>query len=115
MAIGDRTPTELTAPTALTTSAATYFTNGGASFRTQMSGIWLCNTGASTRNIALYKNGLVAANQFGNSIQLLANASVFIPLTGAPLVFTGTQTFGAKQDVGTDVNILCVGIVEQIA
>jgi hypothetical protein len=114
MALGDRTPTELTAPGALTASAATYFTNTSSSFRTQMTGIWLCNTGSSTRNITLYKNGTATGNQISNSIQLAANSSVIIDLAGKALVFTGTQTFSAKQDTGTDCNIATYGVVEQI-
>jgi hypothetical protein len=115
MAINDRTPTELIAPSALGITAANQFTNAGANFRTQMTGIWLCNTGASSRVVSLFKNGLVTANQIGGSITLAAGASVIIGLVGNPLVFTGTQVLGAKQDVGTDVNIVAYGIVEQIA
>jgi hypothetical protein len=115
MAIGDRTPTELIVPTALGITAVSVFANAAANFRTQMTGIWLCNTGATARVVSLFKNGTVAANQIGGSISLAAGASVIIGLDGKPLVFTGTQLLAAKQDLGTDVNIAAYGIVEQIA
>lgn len=112
MAIGDRIPTELTAPTALSATATAVFTNASASFRTQATQIFLCNTGATQRTVTLFKNGLVAANQIANSITLPANTSTIID---TKLVLTGTQIIGAKQDVGTDVNIAIYGVVEQIA
>lgn len=111
MALGDRTPTEL-CQSALTASASTYFTNAGASYRTQMTQIFIVNTSASQRIVTLYKNGTGANNQIANSITLPANTSTIID---TKLVFTGTQTFSAKQDTGTDVTITCEGIVEQIA
>lgn len=110
--LGDRIPTELF-QSAITASAATYFTNGGASYRTQMTGLFITNTGASSRDVTLYKNGTAASNQLPK-ITLPAGASTIIDLVGKPLVFTGTQTFSAKQDTGTDVTITAVGIVEQI-
>ena len=112
MAIGDRIPTELTAPTALGTSATSVFTNGGASYRTQTTQIYLCNTGSSQRTITIYKNGTATTNQILNSIILPANTSTILSNV---LVTTGTQIIAAKQDVGTDVNIAIYGIVEQIA
>ena len=113
MAIGDRIPTEL-CQTLLSTSATNYFTNTSTN-RTQLTGIFLVNTGSTQRTITLYKNGLNPVNQMSNSIVLSGNASAWLPLSGMPFVFTGTQTFGAKQDVGTDVTMTAVGIVEQIA
>lgn len=113
MAIGDRIPTEL-CQTLLSTTATNYFTNTSTN-RTQLTGIFAVNTGATQRTVTLYKNGLSAVNQIANSIVLPANSSSWLPLGGMSLVFTGTQTFGAKQDVGTDVTITAVGIVEQIA
>lgn len=112
MTIGDRIPTELTVPTALSTTATAVFTNGGASYRTQATQIFLCNTGATQRIVTLFKNGTAATNQIANSITLPANNSAIID---TKLVLTGTQTIGAKQDVGTDVNIAIYGVVEQIA
>lgn len=114
MAIGDRTPTELIAPTALSTAATARFTNAAAN-RTQMTGIWLCNTGATKRTVTLYKNGTAAGNQIANSITLDPNSSTLIDLSGKALVFTGTQTLAANQDIGADVNIAAYGIIEQIA
>lgn len=108
--LNDRIPTEL-CQSAITASAATYFTNASASYRTQMSQIFLCNTGASSRIVTLYKNGVAVNNQIANSITLPANTSTIID---TKLVFTGTQTFSAKQDVGTDVTITACGVVEQI-
>lgn len=110
MAIGDIIPTELV-QTALTATAANYITNV-ATNRTQILQIWLCNTGATQRTVTLYKNGLGAVNQIGNSIVLPANGSAIID---TKLVSTGTQTFGAKQDTGTDISMTVCGIVEQIA
>ena len=112
MAIGDRTPTELTPPTALSTIATAVFTNTSASYRTQATQIFLCNTGASQRIVTLYKNGVTVAEQIANSITLPANTSTIID---TKLVLTGTQTIGAKQDVGTDVNVAIYGVIEQIA
>lgn len=111
MAIGDRIPTEIVAPTPLTATAATYFTNVNTN-RVQVLEIWLCNTGASSRIVTLFKNGLASGNQIANSITLPPNTATQIP---AHLVFTGAQTLGAKQNTGTDVNIAVYGIVEQIA
>ncbi len=113
MAIGDRIPTELF-QSAITASPATYFTNS-ASNRTQLTGLFVVNTGASQRTVTLYKNGTGASNQIANAIVLPANTSAIIDLVGKPLVFTGTQTFSAKQDTGTDVSITAVGVIEQIA
>ncbi|QNK54572.1 hypothetical protein [Paenibacillus sp. PAMC21692] len=114
MAIGDRTPTELIAPTALSATATVRYTNT-ASNRTQMTALVLSNTGSSTRVVTIYKNGTAATNQILSSITLEAGASVIIDLVGKALVFTGTQTLAAKQDTGTDVNIYATGVVEQIA
>lgn len=112
MAIGDRIETELLAPTALSATATTVFTNSGASYRTVATTISLANTGAATRTVALYKNGTVAANTWLCGIEVPAGKSVEIPITK---VFTGTQTLAAKQDIGTDVYITMDGVVEQIA
>lgn len=111
MAIGDRIPTELTAPTALSTTATSVFTNNAVN-RTQASQIFLCNTGASQRIVTLYKNGTAASNQILNSITLPANSSTVID---TKLVATGTQVIAAKQDAGADVNIAIYGVVEQIS
>lgn len=114
MAIGDRIPTELIVPTVLSDTATTRFTNPGTTYRTQMPAITLSNTGSSTRTITIYKNGTATTNQILSSIQLGPGASTIIDF-GAPLIFTGTQTLAAKQDVGTDVNIYSTGVVEQIS
>jgi len=111
MAVNDRIPTEL-AQSMLTASAATYFTNTSASYRTQILQVCLVNTSASSRVVTLYKNGTAALNQIANAITLAANTSLILDLK---LVATGTQTFGAKQDTGTDVAMTVSGIVEQIA
>lgn len=113
--VGDRIPTEIIAPSALSTAATAKFTNTSASFRTQITGIWLCNTGGNDRIVSLYKNGTASGNLLANAIILPANGSLFIDLAGKALVFTGTQTLAAKQDAGTDVNIAAYGVVEQIA
>jgi len=112
MAIGDRIPTELIQPTVLTTTATTVYTNTGVSYRTQATKLYLCNTGASQRVITVFKNGLTVGNQILNSVTLPANTSTILDVS---LVLTGSQTIGAKQDAGTDVNIALYGIVEQIA
>jgi hypothetical protein len=112
MAIGDRIPTELVAPTALSTTATAVFTNAGTGYRTQATQMFLCNTGATQRTITLYKNGTATTNEIANSIVIPANGSIILD---TKIVLTGTQTLGAKQDVGTDVNIAVYGIVEQIA
>jgi len=113
MSLGDRIPTELF-QSAITASAVTYFTNTSSSYRTQMTGLFIANTGSTARVVTLYKNGTGAANQIVNSLSLEANTSAIIDLSGKPLIFTGTQTFGAKQDTGTDVSITATGIIEQI-
>ncbi|MNP32511.1 hypothetical protein D3C76_1256950 [compost metagenome] len=113
MAIGDRTPTELIAPSALSTTATAKYTND-ASNLTQLTGLWISNTSAAQRTVTLYKNGTAATNQIA-AIVLAAGASAFIDLAGKALVFTGTQTLAAKQDTGTDCNIAAYGIIEQIA
>jgi len=110
MTIGDRIPTELCLTT-LSATVTTIYTNTSASYRTQATEIFLCNTGSSQRVITLYKNGTAITNQILNSITLPANTSTIIDTR---LVCTGTQTISAKQDTGTDVNIAIYGIVEQI-
>lgn len=112
MAIGDRIPKELIAPSALSNAATTKFTNQSASYRTQLTQIFLCNTSSSQRVVTLYKNGTGTTNQIANSITLPANTSTIID---TKLIFTGTQTLAAKQDTGADVNIAAYGIEEQIA
>lgn len=111
MAVGDRTPTELCLTT-LSATATAVFTNASASYRTQATQIFLANTGATQRTITLYKNGTATANVIANSIVIPANGSVVLD---SKIVLTGTQTIGAKQDTGTDVNIAIYGVVEQIA
>ncbi|OFV69247.1 hypothetical protein [Acetobacterium wieringae] len=111
MAIGDVTPSELCLA-ALGITAATVITNAGASYRTQATQIFIANTGASQRTITLYKNGIATTNIIASSIVIPAGGSVIID---TKLILTGTQTIGAKQDVGTDCNIAIYGIVEQIA
>ena len=113
MAIGDVTPTELIVPSALSATATAKYTNV-ATNRVELTGLWICNTGASQRTITIYKNGTALANQI-SAIVLPAASSALIDLVGKALVFTGTQTLAAKQDTGTDVNIAAYGIVEQIA
>ena len=110
MAIGDRIPKEL-GQAVLSNVASTIFANSSASFRTQLTQIFIANTGASSRVITLYKNGVAAGNQIANSITLDANSSTVLTVQ---LVFTDTQTFSAKQDAGADVTITCEGVVEQI-
>ena len=112
MAVNDRTPTELVAPTALSATATAVYTNPGASYRTQGLTLSLANTGATLRTVTLYKNGTATANIWLCGIEVPAGKSVEIPITK---VFTGTQVLAAKQDTGTDINITMDGIVEQIA
>ena len=111
MAIGDVTPSELCLA-ALGITAATVITNAGASYRTQATQIFLANTGATERKVTLYKNGTATANIIASSIVIPAGGSVIID---TKLILTGAQTIGAKQDVGTDVNMAVYGIIEQIA
>lgn len=110
MAVGDRIPTELCL-TALSATATAVFTNASASYRTQATQIYLANTGSTQRIISLYKNGTSTTNIIANSIIIPANGSVIID---TKIVLTGTQTIGAKQDTGTDVNIAIYGVVEQV-
>ncbi|KIL35870.1 hypothetical protein SD71_10795 [Cohnella kolymensis] len=113
MATGDRTPTEITPPTALSTTATAVYTNSAAN-RGQLTGLWICNTSSFQRIVTLYKNGTAAVNQI-SAITLPAGTSTLIDLSGKALVFTGTQILAAKQDAGTDCNIAAYGILEQIA
>ena len=112
MAVGDRTPTELVAPTALSATATAVYTNPGAAYRTQGLMISFVNTGATKRTVALYKNGTAINCSWLAGIEVPAGKSVEIPCAK---VFTGTQVLGAKQDVGTDVYMTMDGVVEQIA
>ncbi|RJX40041.1 hypothetical protein D3P09_11745 [Paenibacillus pinisoli] len=114
MAIGDRTPAEIIAPVALSATATARYTNSAAN-RTQVTGIWLSNNGASERKVSLYKNGTATVNMIASAIVLPASGSIFIDLAGKALVFTGTQTLAAKQDAGADVTMAAYGIIEQIA
>lgn len=119
MAIGDRIPTEMIPPTALSTTATNRFTNAAAN-RSQLTGLWISNSGASQRTVTIYKNGTAASNIIATIIlgpigSATLASSAFIDLSGKALVFTGTQTLAAKQDAGVDVNIAAYGIVEQIA
>lgn len=111
MAIGDRIPTELCAST-ITSTSANYFTNAGASYRTQLTQIFLCNTSATQRTVLLFKNGVGTTNIFAKGIVIPANGSIILD---TKIVLTGTQTFGAGQDSGNDVNLFAYGVVEQIA
>ena len=112
MAIGDRIPTELLAPTVLAATATTVFTNAGANYRTEATMLSLANTGSTLRTITLYKNGTATTNIWLCGIKVPAGESVEIPCAK---VFTGTQTLGAKQDTGTDINMTMDGVVEQIS
>ena len=111
MAIGDVTPSEMCL-TALSATAATIFTNAGASYRTQATQIFIANTGAAERKVTIYKNGTGTTNIIASSIVIPAGGSVIID---TKIILTGTQTLAAKQDVGTDVNMAVYGIIEQIA
>lgn len=115
MAVGDRTPTELIVPAALSNAISTQLTNQGASFRTQMTQIVLNVTGATKRIVSLYKNGTAAANNIMNIVLDPTTNGSATAIIEVPLVFTGAQTLSAKQDVGADVTISAYGIVEQIA
>lgn len=119
MAKGDRIPTEMIPPTALSTTATALYTNTTAN-RGQLTGLWICNTGASQRTVSIYKNGTAAANLIATIIlgpvgSTTLASSAFIDLSGKALVFTGSQPLSAKQDTGTDVNIAAYGVIEQIA
>lgn len=111
MASGDRIPTELVAPTALSSAAATLFTNSSSAYRTQGLAISLANTGTASRTVTLYKNGNSANSTWLNGIVVGAAASVVIPCSK---VFTGTQILAGRQDTGTDVILSFDGIVEEI-
>lgn len=112
MAVNDRTPTELVAPTALSATATAVYTNPGASYRTEATMLSLANTGSTLRTITLYKNGTATTNIWLCGIEVPAGKSVEIPCAK---VFTGTQILAVKQDTGTDINITMDGVVEQIA
>lgn len=110
MAIGDRIPTEI-ALTAMAATATTIFTNA-ADKRTQVTQLLIANTGATQRTLTFYKNGTAAANTILIGVIVPPTSSIVLDLK---LIFTGTQTFSAKQDTGTDVTLGVYGVIEQIA
>lgn len=112
MAIGDRTPKKL-GQSALNTTAVSVVTNQSASYRVQVTQLFITNTNTTTqRTVTLYAHGTATSNTLSQEIVLPAKASVIID---TKIVLIGTETVSAKQDTGTDVIITAYGIEEQIA
>lgn len=95
--------------TALSTTASTVYT-APASTNTQITEIYLANTGSTARTVTLYVNGTANANIIINGLLVAANSSVILQDTKI-VIPTGT-VFSAKQDVGTDITMTAFGVEE---
>lgn len=95
--------------TALSTTASTIYT-APASTNTQVTEIYLTNTGSTTRTVTLYVNGTANANMLVNGLQVSGNSSVILQDTKI-VIPTGT-VLSAKQDVGTDITMTAFGVEE---
>lgn len=102
------TPKKL-AQGAMAAATATLYTCPGGKARAHCSQLWLCNTGASNRTIALYAHGTAATNALFTSLSLAAGETKVID---AKVVLAPTETFSGNQGAGTDVTFTLYGVEE---
>lgn len=110
MASGDRLVKELCPPITLSDTATAVVENE-AGFVTQITSIWVTNTGTEDRKVTLYKNGTSTSNILAAGISFQDGATTILK---GSVVLESTQSLYAKQDNGTDVNISCYGIIEEL-
>lgn len=107
MATITRTPKKIL-QSALSTTATFYYTPP-ANGNTQITEIWISNTGTNTRLVTLYAHGLTTNNTI-STISLTSGGSALI--SNAKIILLANEVFGAKQDVGTDIVVTAYGIEE---
>lgn len=95
----------------LNTTAVTLVT-GVTGGTTEVSSIWLVNTGTTARKVTIFAHGTAATNQL-MQISLDANGgSALLQLNNTPIILAAGQTLSLLQDVGTDVTVTAYGIEE---
>ena len=82
----------------------------GAAVQTQVTELYLCNTGASTRKVTLFAHGagITAANMLFKTIELAPEESKI--LEDKKIILASGDTLRAYQDTGTDVTATAYGI-----
>lgn len=104
----NRTPKRI-AQSALSASVTSRYI-AGAGVTTQITEIWLVNTGSTDRSVTLYQGGITNENMIANGISVPANGMTL--LQDLKIVVAAGQTLAAKQDAGTDVTMTAYGIEE---
>lgn len=97
------------AQTALSTTTAAIYTTP-ASTNTQITEIYLANTGATARTVNLTVGGTFSTNSVIIGLQVNGTASVVIQDT--KIVSLASGVFCARQDSGTDIICTIFGIEE---
>ena len=90
---------------ALSTAITTQVT-GSANLTTQISEIWLANTGSTPRTVTLYSLGTSAVNTL-LPISVPANGGQV--LQGLKIILNSAETLSANQDSGTDIIMTTYG------
>lgn len=116
MAIGDVEQLKLLQTTLTTTNTASQVTNSGATYKTTITSITLSLRNGSTtaRRVLGYIFGSAAANEF-LSLDVDPSGPRTVVLNQLDFVLSDSEIMCFKQDTGNDVNILIMGIKEQIS
>lgn len=97
------------AQTALSATATVRYT-AGTGVTTQVSEIYLVNTGTVERTVTIYQGGTTAAFIICQGVTIPVGG--FVMLQDLKIVVSAVQTLAAKQDVGTDVYMTLYGVEE---
>ncbi len=97
----------------LNTSVTTLVTGvtGGV---TEVTSIWLVNTGSSTRTVKIYSHGSSSAteNMLFQWTLDPNGGSMLLQLNNTPIILAEGETLRLVQDEGSDVTASCYGIEE---
>lgn len=95
--------------TALGVTATALYTTP-VSTTTQITEMWIANTGSTSRTVTLYAHGTSSENMILAGLEVSGNGSQLI--SDAKIVLSETEVLAAKQDVGTDIILTAYGIEE---
>lgn len=90
------------------TATAVYTAPDGG--KTQVSEIWLANTGDTARTVAIYAHGTDTVNLLVPGVEVAAYGTQIID--GSKIILGSEEVLAGKQDTGTDVILTAYGIEE---
>jgi hypothetical protein len=81
---------------------------------TEVTSIWLVNTGSSTRTVKIYAHGTGASaeNMLFQWTLDPNGGSMLLQLNNTPVILAEDETLRMTQDAGNDVTSTCYGIQE---